>query len=238
MKTLHDGYGKVIAATLLAALTLAWFGVGKTLAGAAVPGSDLALTLALQGQRGGLVETLLILVSDLGFAVPFFPLVALIACGLWLAGLRREGGYFLATLATGYSLAWGLGELVARVRPASDLVWVHQELFYSGYPSKHVVSYVLVFGFLFYLALANGRSHWERWLGALPCLLLVSLVGPSRVFLGAHWTSDVVAGYLFGGLWLGLGIYAYRRFSVSRRLSERSDNQPSELGNQAQLAPR
>jgi len=39
---------------------------------------------------------------------------------------------------------------------------------------------------------------------------LIVLIGPSRVFLGAHWASDVVGGYLIGTIWLILLILAYR----------------------------
>ena len=49
---------------------------------------------------------------------------------------------------------------------------------------------------------------------------LIVLIGPSRVFLGAHWASDVIGGYLIGTIWLIHLIIVYRRAlqSVSERL--------------------
>ena len=54
--------------------------------------------------------------------------------------------------------------------------------------------------------------------GALAVLgALISLIGVSRVYLSAHWPSDVVGAYLAGGLWLMLMIEAYRRLKARQK---------------------
>lgn len=56
-----------------------------------------------------------------------------------------------------------------------------------SFPSGHVLQYVILFGLLY------------RWKIARPlCMLMVSLIGISRVYLGAHWIADVAMGYIFG----------------------------------------
>ena len=68
-----------------------------------------------------------------------------------------------------------------------------------------------LYGFLFYLVYTLMRPSPLR--SALLTLLgaLIGLVGLSRVYLGAHWASDVFGGYCLGFFWLALTIYFYRR---------------------------
>jgi undecaprenyl-diphosphatase len=49
---------------------------------------------------------------------------------------------------------------------------------------------------------------------------LISVVGISRVYLGAHWPSDVVGAYLAGGIWLMLMIEVYRRIQAKSQNGE------------------
>jgi len=87
---------------------------------------------------------------------------------------------------------------------------------YVSYPSGHVVGAVLLYGFLFILAghLANRPSR----VGArTACVVVIVCAGISRVWLGAHWTGDVLAGYALGGLAL-LGVaVAYRTLEPTMR---------------------
>jgi undecaprenyl-diphosphatase len=73
-----------------------------------------------------------------------------------------------------------------------------------SFPSGHVVTYVAFFGFAAHLAGIDVHSPTLSWLIILPCAGMIALVGPSRIYLGAHWASDVLGAYLLGGLWLGL----------------------------------
>lgn len=104
-----------------------------------------------------------------------------------------------------------LKELIARPRPDEGLVRVLVESGSSAFPSGHLVHFTLLVGLLLYLgwntSLARGL---KGLLGVLGGLALV-VVGVSRVYLGAHWATDVVGGLLWGLLYLWVTLYIYRR---------------------------
>ena len=102
--------------------------------------------------------------------------------------------------------------LISRDRPTSDLVNVVINLSDKSFPSGHVLTYTAFFGYLWFLSFALLKHSLLR--SSLLVIFggLVILVGPSRVYLGEHWSSDVLGGYLIGSVWLLLTIFLYRYF--------------------------
>lgn len=72
----------------------------------------------------------------------------------------------------------------------------------ASFPSGHAAYYTAAFGFLVWFGQRRIARRGPRLAVVLPAAALISLVGISRVYLGAHWASDVAAGYLLGWIWL------------------------------------
>ncbi len=118
-------------------------------------------------------------------------------------------------------LGVGAGALVNRIlktaigrpRPTDELIEVLIEYPNLSFPSGHVVFFVQFFGFLLYLVARQKSPGWQRSATMFLVAWPITLVGVSRVYLGAHWPSDVLAGYLVGGIALFLMAVNYERFN-------------------------
>jgi undecaprenyl-diphosphatase len=100
-----------------------------------------------------------------------------------------------------------------RPRPVAgtDLRVVAAPLGGSSFPSGHVITFVGTYGFLAYLANALIRDPALRWAAVGGLVGMVVLVGPSRIYEGHHWPTDVTASYLLGTTYLIVVVTAYRR---------------------------
>src|SRR5205085_12645510 len=101
----------------------------------------------------------------------------------------------------------------ARPRPSAELVGFAYKSSEASFPSGHVIFYVCYFGFLFFTAYALlPRGSLARRAALVLSALPVLLVGVSRVYLRAHWPSDVLGAYLISGVWLAVSLAVYERW--------------------------
>lgn len=160
--------------------------------------------------------------TTLGSAAVIVPLV--VAVGAFARWRRRTWGPFLllATAYGGAAIASQLVKaLVGRPRPPARLAVGH--FGGSSFPSGHATQVVAVWGMLAFVA-AMGATTWARrvalWSGAVVVGLLV---GTSRLYLGAHWLSDVLGGWALGGTWLLLVLVAVQAAAPARPQAEASE---------------
>ncbi|GAC1447048.1 MAG: hypothetical protein PVSMB4_01170 [Ktedonobacterales bacterium] len=172
-----------------------------------LPG-DVVITRDLQQFNNPIVFWLMAAVSWFGYGVPSTTIFVLVALILWVVRLRLEAVFVVLTL-TGDFLNLFLKLVVNRHRPTANLVHVVQLIGGPSFPSGHVMHYTVFYGFLAFVVAARFHRSVPRNLVVAACIALIVLVGPSRVYLGEHWPSDVLGAYLIGGVWLGLLWAAY-----------------------------
>lgn len=169
---------------------------------------DVGITRLIQHPKARLYEKLMYAVSNLGWRWISVGARASAGTLMWAAGFRMESAFTFSTW-TGDVLTVLIKTRVLRPRPTKDLVHVVSELEEASFPSGHVVHYVTFYGFLFYLVFTHLKQRWFRTAFLTVLSSIIILIGPSRVYMGHHWPSDVGGAYLVGTLWLGLIIIAY-----------------------------
>ena len=163
---------------------------------------DRMITRNLRKQHNPLLRRLMIAISEPGFPKVGVPLTISIAGIFWALRFRLEAIFILFTSSSNI-LNWIVKRLIKRPRPTAELVTVTRVINEPSFPSGHVMHYINWFGLLTYLLATNWQSGKLRNTLITFCISLIALIGPSRVYLGAHWPSDVMAGYIYGGLWFG-----------------------------------
>lgn len=201
--------GLVVSILAMAAFSMIFVIVRKNRSAA----TDAAITLRVQKQDHPLFDRLMRVISWPGFPPQSRILPTTIAAVLWFRGMRLEAIFQF--------LAWGTGgvstvfkRIMQRKRPSSENTGIKVAIANIGgssFPSGHVIIYSGVYGFLAFLANTWIRPVVIRRavVGVLTSML--SLVGISRVYLGHHWFTDVVASYLLGTTYLVALTGVYRR---------------------------
>jgi undecaprenyl-diphosphatase len=159
----------------------------------ALANADISVMSLMRELRNAPADAFLIPITMLGDAVVAIPVMVTIVAWLlwhraWRAALASTvvfaGGKLLSTL---------LKLEVHRLRPGD---------FYSGvesfsFPSGHTTTTALTFGVLAVLA-SHAMSRWSRSLVYAACGIIVITIAYTRVYLGAHWLTDVLGGVFFG----------------------------------------
>ena len=127
-------------------------------------------------------------------------LTVLVVTGyLFLHGLYRNGMFIFVASVGGWVLNWLLKAAFARSRP--DIVPHLREVMSSSFPSGHALTSAAVYLTLGALLMRIADGRLAKYYCIAIAMLLTFLVGSSRVFLGVHYPTDVVAGWLIGLSW-------------------------------------
>lgn len=175
---------------------------------------DMSITKELQKRHNPALRKFMVGISEIGFPKLAVPITVCIASIFWALRFRLEALFILLT-STSNILNAIVKRVIKRPRPTNELVTVVRVINEPSFPSGHVMHYTNLFGLLIYLLATNWHSSRLRNSLIAVCTGLIASIGPSRVYLGAHWPSDVMAGYLYGGLWFGGIVTIYLRVKAS-----------------------
>ncbi|MFE1597036.1 phosphatase PAP2 family protein [Nocardia sp. NPDC058705] len=159
--------------------------------------------------RGEALTDIATVITDLGDTLSMVILAA-VTIG-WLA-LRRNLPLAALVAVTSMGagvLVWVIKRLVGRHRPpeASRLVFEPS----LSYPSGHTLGSTVVVGIVAIVLIPQLTKHWIRLAATVLAVAFPAAVGLSRIYLGVHWTTDVLAGWIIGLLWLVLCVTAFTR---------------------------
>lgn len=201
--------GEIAAVTALLIVALGAMGflaIADEVSEGDIHALDLAVLRALrvEDQPGALIgpdwlHVAAVDVTALG-SVAVLSLIILLAFAL-LVSLRRwgEGALLLGGAIGGVSISQGLKLVFGRERP--DVAYRAVEAVNASFPSGHAMLSAVVFLTLGVLTARFSDRRRIKVLAISAAVLLSLLVGASRVYLGVHWASDVLAGWSVGAAW-------------------------------------
>jgi len=160
----------------------------------AVSNLDVSLSTLMRESRNAPADEIMTVITMMGDTMVMTALaLAILVWLVWHKAYRAAWAAGIAIVAAKlFELAMKLG--IQRARPT--------ELSYSGasifsFPSGHATMAAVIFGILAVLV-SHSMGRWGRAVVYAICAVCVVAIGYSRIYLGAHWLSDVLAGLLFG----------------------------------------
>ncbi|WP_201596866.1 phosphatase PAP2 family protein [Psychrobacter vallis] len=146
------------------------------------------------------------LITEMGSVWFLTSLSVLVVLWLWFK-VKDKWGVFFFIIAMGGNgaLNWILKQVYERGRPS-----INEAIDAIGFsfPSGHSMGSLVFYGFIFYLVVRSAQKKSMKIMAFIFLGTLILLIGMSRIYLGAHFPSDVIAGFLAGTVWLILCLLA------------------------------
>ncbi len=178
---------------------------------------DLPALELSQGLRNPALDAGVTAFTNIGGGIGM-PILASILTA-WLTFLSRtwRPGILVGGAAAVSMLATTVGKrLVGRTRPDhADAVPPYESS--PSFPSGHTLNTTVVIGVLVYIMCLQFEIAWARITAIAAGAVFIIAMGLSRVFLGHHWLTDVMAGWFLGLAWVGMVILAHRLFHLLRK---------------------
>ncbi len=176
---------------------------------------DLAFTQRIHAGEESALAPVFDIITDAGKSILIMVVLEVVLL-LWVRQQIGDLIFWVGTIGAGFALNLGLRMLLQGPRPYLEDVAIMQQN--TGFPSGHAMMSLITYGLLIYgLRSRLAQRHWLLVSGAL--IVLVLLIGYSRMFFGFHYLSDVVGGYAAGLFWLLLCLCVRALLSTTVRAS-------------------
>ncbi|HEY0895679.1 MAG TPA: phosphatase PAP2 family protein [Sphingobacteriaceae bacterium] len=169
---------------------------------------DVAVSEEVQELSHSFLDRMMTLISYPGY----FPRSVIMIAGtalILLVGRNYREALFVSLTSVSGVISTGIKLLISRPRPTADLVSIVEQAEGMSFPSGHVTLYVMFFGFVSFLMVVKRFHKVVRATVLFLSLFMIFSVPLSRLYLGAHWFSDVLGGFLIGMIFLIILIMLY-----------------------------
>lgn len=217
---------------LLAAMAVFGRLAGAVVAGAPITQTDLEVAnwLHQHARQGGLLRDFLLLITHIHSTPGMLTLTALAGVWLYKRGHRYWILALLASVPGGMLLNVGLKHTFERARPHFEEPILTLSTY--SFPSGHAMASTVFYGLLACYAARYARGWWGRVLPFVLAGAMIFTVAFSRMYLGAHYLSDVLAAFAEGCGWLAICIPAaatLNRRRAARQRREEGSAPPQEI---------
>ena len=181
-----------------------------------IPSFDHKISIFVQKYHSDPLDKIMLGISFFGELPYSLVMVVLVAFIFYRFKYKRESYFILSIMLSGL-LILGVKNLIDRPRPTAFYVRLVEINRFQSFPSGHVMSYVLFFGFIIILMRElKGISLFTKRLITYSSAFFILTIAFSRIYLGAHWFSDTVGGFLLGVISLFLLCYFYFNKAVKK----------------------
>ncbi len=183
--------------------------IGVTTLNSILLTTDLRFENFLLAHRSPLFLHIFNVITLLGNTVVVIGIMLVVGISLFFSRFHNAYVVGLAvTLIGAGGTDFVMKTLIGRARPGDPIRSLIEND--SSFPSGHATFSIALYGFLTYFLC----KHYPKYSALFVTLgtILILLIGFSRLYLGVHWSSDVIAGFSLGGLWLLIGIEITKRF--------------------------
>jgi undecaprenyl-diphosphatase len=204
----HEGTGSadrrtavVVAAAISAACWIVFAALAIVVSSSDVLSVDHSVLTWVGEHRSSAVTSAMRAVTWLGSAAVLYPATLVLALHWWRRERDWRAGAMLAAALAGSTVLYNVFKrIIERPRPpARDALGTYA---HWSFPSGHATQGMAFFAMLLMLAWLAGWARPRLW--AIAAAAVVLAVGGSRIYLGAHWFTDVLGGYALGGAWSSL----------------------------------
>lgn len=165
-------------------------------------GFDTAWIYWVHGYTNPSLDAVMLTITQLADASVVVVIVALTLGILWWQHHRSEAKIFAIACLGAFILNNGMKLFFAKPRPHIFPSLISETSF--SFPSGHALGGFVMYGFLAYLL----SSHFPKFSKSIYTLAVftIAAIGLSRIYIGVHWPTDIIAGYGVGYIWLMLCI--------------------------------
>lgn len=145
------------------------------------------------------------ILSILSDPISILAISLVFALGFLVKSRKKEAFFISVGAVLGECLVFLSKEIIGRVRPEN----LYESNF--SFPSGHAVMAMIFFCSLIYLSFRNMKSKRGKY-SVLTCsCFLIALIDFGRIYLGAHWLSDIIGGFFLGGFVFLFVLFFYER---------------------------
>lgn len=183
---------------------------------------------SVRGEKGGATYWFFRIITEFGYL--YFTLFIIILMAI-IWKFRSKTWFFAGTILVSWLLQQLIKAIVMRPRPDEALWWMTEGS--SSFPSGHSITVACIFVLLAYFVISSPAiKTWVKYMIGTLSVAAIILVPISRIIMGVHYFTDVMAGLFFGALIAVLGIIAYNLFISYQNKKQNKIDENSQKNNQ------